>query len=77
MASRKKLKVTMRSVIQRINRKLAADGEVLRAARSARARFDHGDYFVVSERAGIHPSHVDPEEMARELGVLKTWEQVE
>ena len=71
----KKLKVTMRSVIQRINRRLAVNGEVLRAARSERARADHGDYFIVTER-GIYPSHVDPEDLARQMRVLKDWEKV-
>jgi hypothetical protein len=69
--------VTMRAVIQRINRKLAADKEVLKVARSERMRQAVGDYYVVDFRInGVLHHDVDPEAMARELGVLKGYEQV-
>jgi hypothetical protein len=77
MAKREKIGVTMRAVIQRINRKLAPDDEVLRAARSERMRMEYGDYYVIGTRVGgVNEKNIDPETMARELGVLHPWEEV-
>jgi hypothetical protein len=71
-----KVPVSLRAVLQRINRKLRDDGEAIRAARSERARSDFGDYYVVSDRSGVWPTHVDPEALAREIGVLQPWEEM-
>jgi hypothetical protein len=77
MAKQAKAAITERALIQRINRKLWHDDEVLKTARSERARFDLGDYYVLDWRInGIVGKNVDPEEMGRELGVLKAWEKV-
>jgi hypothetical protein len=74
-----KIPVTMRALIQRINRKLAADDEKIVAARNERVRMDYGDWYVVDTRThrGANSTHVDPKALARELGVLKPWEQVQ
>ena len=67
----------MRAVVQRINRKLAADDEMLKAARGARMQLDCGDYYVVDFRQNcVTSKDVDPEVLARKLGVLKGYEQV-
>jgi hypothetical protein len=69
--------VTMRALIQRINRKIAADGEVLKTARGDRARLDLGAYYVIDvNRNFIASKHVDPEAWGRELGVLRPYECV-
>jgi hypothetical protein len=76
-AKPRKVDVTMRSVIQRINRKLAADNEVLRVAKGERVRLQVGHYFVLDlEIGGILHQDVDPEALARELGVLRDYEEV-
>ena len=74
---KQKVPVTMRAVIQRINRKLAPNMEKLLAARSERVRRDLGDYYVVDQRRNflIHKD-VDPETYAREIGVLAEWEKL-
>ena len=66
-----KMPVTTRAVIQRINRKLKPDLEMLRVTRSERMQQELGYYHVIDFRmnAIIH-KNVDPETMARELGVL-------
>jgi hypothetical protein len=76
--AKNKIPVTMRALIQRINRKLAADDERIVAARNERVRTDFGEWYVVDTRThrGANSTHVDPEALARELGVLKPWEQV-
>jgi hypothetical protein len=77
MAKVKGVPVTMRAVIQRINRKLLADDEVLRKARGERARQEVGEFYVINfSMNSVMSKYVDPEEMARELGVLQPWETV-
>ena len=49
-----KMPVTERALIQRINRKLAADDEVLRTARSERVRLEVGQYYTANVRANCH-----------------------
>jgi hypothetical protein len=68
--------VSMRALITRINRKLRDDGEVLKAARSERVASSVGLFFTV-RRNKIASQGVNPEALARELGVLSDWEHVE
>ena len=74
-----KVPVTMRALIARINRKLAPQDLQLKTARGMRVRVDVGDYYVINTRInGIMQRYkdCDPEELARELGVLKQYEEV-
>jgi hypothetical protein len=67
----------MRALIARINRKLAAEDEVLRVSRGARQLFDLGQYYIVNTRInGITGQNMDPEGVGRELGVIKPYEEV-
>lgn len=64
--------VTLRAVIARINRALAHREEMLHTSRSARCRAELGDHYVRDWRANsIVDTHVDPEALARDLGVPK------
>lgn len=75
MGKLRKVPVTLRAVIQRINRKLAPDNEVLKAARGARMQQEVGDYYIVDfSKNAVTRMDADPEKLARELGVLKDWE---
>jgi hypothetical protein len=74
-----KVPVTMRALIARINRRLAVDHMQLKASRGQRMRLDVGEYYVLNTRLnGImhHYRDCDPEDLGRELGVLKSYEQV-
>jgi hypothetical protein len=86
----RKVPVTMRALVQRINRKLAASEDLeksdwqLRAVRSAKWRQKWGDFIVVTDglrsegyAAGVEKTRVDPEKLGRELGVLRQWEKLE
>jgi hypothetical protein len=55
----------------------ARDNEQLLTARNDRVRMD-GDYYVVdtASHRGCNNSNVDHEALARELRVLKSWEEV-
>jgi hypothetical protein len=66
----------MRALLQRINRKLKKEGEMLCAAR--RWTPDLGNYYAVDLRGNyITAANVDPESWGREMGVLRPWEAVE
>lgn len=70
--------VSETALLKRLNRKLAADGEVVKKTRGARARFDLGEFYIVDvERNFVTCTNVDPVEMARELGVVDEGEQVD
>ena len=72
---RKRVSVTMKALVQRINRRLHKDEEQLRKTRGARALLDLGEWYIVNwNRNFIVAQHVDPEELGRELGVLQEWE---
>ena len=68
--------ITDQALIKRINRKLAGIDEQLRKARS----YDHNlgwFYTVNTYRNWIVDTHVDLEELGRELGVLRPGEEVD
>lgn len=75
-----KVPVTTRAVVQRINRKLAGEGRLgrkLKATRGGRWRSTVGDFYVLDiDRNLVVEQHVNPEALARKLGVLEPWEQV-
>ena len=73
----KKAKITKHALIQRINRKLAKDGKILKARRSEKVISDLGDYFIVDlYHNSIKGHHIEIEELGRELEVLKPYEIV-
>ena len=72
-----KAPISVRAVIQRINRKLKQDNEMLKATRGDRWRHELGDYYIANfARNFIVGKHVDPEALGRELGVVEQWEEV-
>lgn len=69
--------VTMRALLQRINRALALDAEVLKTARGQRAEMELGQFYTIDQRRNvIVDKDVDPEALARKLGALKEYEHV-
>ena len=76
MAKGRKAPVTLRAVIARINRRLAADGLVLRAARGAAVRRDGAYYLVDTKRNVITPLEQDLEAYARKIAALAAWEEL-
>lgn len=67
--------VSQSALIKRINRKLAPDDEILRTAR--RYTSDCGWYYIHDVRGNfVTSTHVDPETLGRELGVLRSYETV-
>ena len=73
-----KVPVTLRALVQRINRKLAHTEEVLKTARGQRAIADLGNYYILDWGSNLVSAwHVDPVKLAHELKVLAAWEYVE
>lgn len=74
----RKVPVTERALIQRINRKLVKEHELLRTARlrpDGNQETDLGRFFVVDTfHNRVARTNVDIEEQGRELGVLQPWE---
>lgn len=70
--------VTLTSLQRRINRALTHDGLVLRKCREgSRYYHERGDYYIVDvQTRGINETHVDLEDLARELNVLKDSESL-
>ncbi len=78
MAKQEKAPVSLRALIQRINRALKADDWKLKATRGVRGRSSLGDYYIVNpNRNWIVKARIDPETLGRELGVLHAYERVE
>jgi len=86
--SQSKVKITVRALFQRINRRLAPDFEKLCTARSERVQAQFGRYYIVEIAQEIGPmllptegrvihSYVDLEKMAHKLGVIQPWEELE
>lgn len=72
-----KIPVSERALVARINRKLRQDAEALHRSRGTRFWSDLGDYYIVDfRRNSLVRGHVDIEELAHELGVLKPWESL-
>lgn len=76
---RQKVPISSRALVQRINRKLKADHQQVRATRgTGRMWTTLGDFYVVDiGQHFIASHHVDIEELARDLEVMAAWEELE
>jgi hypothetical protein len=62
---------------QRINRKLRPDDETLKVTRGWQAKQALGEFYILDHRRDIPTGwNVDPEDYAREIGVLQAYEYV-
>ena len=70
--------VSERALYQRVNRKLRAQDEVLKRARTVSDSLNVGDYFLVDLATNAVVGYdIDLEPYARELGALAKWEYLE
>ena len=70
--------ISTRVAYQRINRKLKQEGQVLRSARSPRARAEVGDYYVIDAyRNAIVLMHVDLLSFGKKLTAIQPWEKIQ
>ncbi len=72
-----KARITMRALIQRINRKLAKEEQKLKKSRGLQMSYDVGDYFIIDTyQNNTAAINIDPVELGKEIGVLKPYEEV-
>ncbi len=73
-----KVGVSVRALLARVNRKLAHEYLVLKRCRSdAKFYTELGDFYAVSIRTNyVDATHVDLETWAKEIGVLKPYEEL-
>ena len=67
-----KVPITARALIQRVNRHIAHDGQLLKANRG-NLHDGFGSFYLVNQ-TGVLEKHVDLERFAIKIGVIKTWE---
>ena len=83
MATKQKVGISERALIQRINRKLKSDNQKLCTQRYWRdgsnlyENSNLGRYYVIDVyRNYVVDHHVDIEDMGRKLGVFAPWEEL-
>jgi hypothetical protein len=77
MARKTGIPITERALIQRINRVLRENGRILKVTRGEHAIQEVGQYYLLDfDRNAAKTLHVDIEELARELGVLRSFERL-
>lgn len=75
--STQKVPVSKRAVVARVRRRLAKDGEFLKACRpDSRWHGDLGDWYTFDGRNLITGTNLDLETVARELEVLLPFERL-
>lgn len=68
--------VTLRSLTERINRKLRLENKKL-IKNAPRYRVEFGEFAIVDlNRNTLSNQHVNVPQLARELGVFKEWEEL-
>jgi len=68
---------TIKSIGQKVQRKLNLKGQALRKARNEAARQKWGEYFIVDVYDRVISKNIDLMVLAKELGVLKQDEKIE
>ncbi len=74
--AKKKVPISLRAMIERINRKLAAKGQILMTTRKWGRVKLHYDYYILDLSGNVIEWGIDPETLAHKLGVLKEGEEV-
>jgi hypothetical protein len=71
-----KVKITERATLQRVNRALAREGSRMKVCRESSPWFGNlGRYYVVNQYNAVD-QHANLEGWARDLGILKPFEEI-
>jgi len=72
-----KLPITLRALLQRIDRALAKKDQCLKKTLSEQAVRELGEYYILDRNKMVAlKDHVDPKALGKELGVLESYEEV-
>jgi len=75
--AKQRVPVSARAILQRINRKLKPDWKQLKTGRGLLLERTVGRYYVIDIRRNcVTQQYVDVEDLARELKVLQSWEEL-
>lgn len=75
--AKQRVPVSERAILQRINRKLKSGWKQLKTGRGLLLERTIGRYYVIDIRRNcVTQQYVDVEELARELKVLQSWEEL-
>jgi hypothetical protein len=74
--AKKIVPISIEAIVQRINEKLVAKGQILMATRQVKMKLDYVDYFILDLSGNVMDMDIDPEELARKLGLLNEGENV-
>lgn len=73
----KPVPISRRALLQRINRALAGDSQVLKVTHGEFDRAEFGDYYIVDlGRHAVTKKKIDPIKLGRELGVIREHEHL-
>lgn len=74
-----KVKISHRALMIRVNRKLAKKEQLLKKCKPSSAAYpDLGGYYVIDTmQNSVTSKNCNFEELAKELDVLKPWEELE
>ena len=74
-----KKQVTQKNLMDLINRRLALRGEILKkCAKSSWWHTGLGDYFLIDVKSdSVIDTNTNLEKLAREIGALNNWEELE
>ena len=76
--TRARVPVGERSLVQRLNRRLAKDHQKLCMSRSRAARSEFGKFYIADTATGeVTAALLDLQGLGRDLGVLQPWEQLQ
>lgn len=76
MFKKGRIPVSSRALLQRINRILANEGEIVKKARS-RAETTVGEYFRIDIQGNyVVGTHIDLEELGRKIDALHSFEEL-
>ena len=77
METRARVPVGGRSLIQRLNRRLAKDHQKLFMSRSRAAEVEFGKFYIADTATGeVTASIINLERFGRDLGALHPWEEL-
>jgi len=77
MVKQDKITISARALIQRLNRKLAPDKMIKSNRRSERLTHQYGTYYVLDiKQKKVVQSRVDLAQLARRLGAINDWEEI-
>jgi hypothetical protein len=73
-----KAKISTRALLARVNRALAAEGQIFRRSRGKKLKAQLGEWHILDKTKGeIAARDLDIEQWARDRNLLQSWEEID